>query len=88
MSSRSFFLQRESLIGTDRLVLFCDNRVFVKDDNFIWQHKHVIDLLPAYAEFLLVDHDGEQFIAAHTAHDISDKITAETRSLRLSLIHI
>ena len=82
MSSRSFFLQRESLIGTDRLVLFCDNRVVVKDDNFIWQHKHVIDLLPADAEFLLVDHDGEQFIAAHTAHDISDKITAETRSLR------
>ena len=82
MSSRSFFLQRESLIGTDRLVLFCDNRVVVKDDNFIWLHKHVIDLLPADAEFLLVDHDGEQFIAAHTAHDISDKITAETRSLR------
>ena len=45
MSNRSFFLQRESLIGTDRLVLFCDNRVVVKDDNFIWQHKHVIDLL-------------------------------------------
>ncbi|MED5411126.1 MAG: NAD(+) diphosphatase, partial [Pseudomonadota bacterium] len=82
MSSRSFFLQRESLIGTDRLVLFCDNRVVVKDDNFIWQHKHVIDLLPADAEFLLIDHDGKQFIAAHTAHDISDKISADTRSLR------
>ena len=82
MSSRSFFLQRESLIGTDRLVLFCDNRFVVKDYNFIWQHKHVIDLLPADAEFLLVDHHGEQFIAAHTAHDISDKITAETHSLR------
>jgi NAD+ diphosphatase len=87
MSSRSFFLQRENLVGTDRMVLFCENRVVVKGDNFIWQYKHIIDLLPADAEFLLVDHNGEQFVATHTTHDISDKITAKTRSLRSLLFN-
>ncbi len=87
MSNRSFFLQRESLVGSDKLVLFCENRIVVKGDEFLWLQEQVIDLLPEDSEFLLVDHNGEHFVAAHTSEDIAEVVAAESRSLR-SLLFI
>lgn len=82
MATRSFFLERTQLRKSDRLVLFQENRVIVKDDNFLWQQNQVIDRLPDDSEFLLVDHNNEQFVVVTTSADIASEFTAESRSLR------
>ncbi len=87
MTTRSFFLPREQLAASDRLLLFCESRVVVQGDNFLWQQQQIIDLLPDDSEFLLMDHDGEQFVIAHTTEDISDNVAAESRSLRSLLFN-
>lgn len=87
MATRSFFLPREHLAASDRLVLFCESRVVVQGENFLWQQQQVIDQLPDDSEFLLIDHNGEQFVIAYTSKDISEHIAAESRSLRSLLFN-
>lgn len=87
MSNRNYFLLRENLVESDSLVLFCNNKVVVQGETFLWRHEQVVDHLPPDSEFLLVDHDNQQFIAAFTQNDISNKLAAEPRSLRSLLFN-
>jgi NAD+ diphosphatase len=82
MSDRNYFLLREHLVESDRLILFCNNKIVVQGENFIWRYEQLIENLPANTEFLIVEHKDKHYVAASTDQDISVKLAAELKSLR------
>jgi len=82
MIDQNYFLLHEHLVESDRLILFYNNKIVIQGEEFLWRYEQIIESLPTNTEFLIVDHDDRQFVAAFFDQDISVRLAAEAKSLR------
>lgn len=83
MPRRSYFLNADQLLETDRFVLFFEKQVVVRDQQFVWQREQLEPLLTGEFDFLVVEESEETtFIAVNSKQDICPILGAELRSLR------
>ncbi|MDA1372272.1 MAG: NAD(+) diphosphatase [Proteobacteria bacterium] len=82
MTRRNYFLHPDSLNDTDRLVLFYQNQVLVRGENFVWSKTQLDAGFLEDSELLVIEEGNESFVAVHSKQDIAGLLDAENRSLR------
>jgi len=83
MPQRSYFLDVDQLLETDRFVLFFEKQVVVREEQFVWTRAQMEPLLNRAFDFLMVEEgDESSVVAVHLKQDISSTLGAEIRSLR------
>ena len=83
MTPRSYFLQIDQLRDSDRFVVFYQQQVLVRANEFVWDRAQLAPLLSDDAEMLLIDdRAGSAMIAVQVKEDISARLEAENCSLR------
>lgn len=83
MTRRGYFPVPDELTDNDQFVLFQENQILVRGDNFVWSRSELELILPANLEILLIDTQaGVPVIAINAKTDITQLLQAERRSLR------
>jgi NAD+ diphosphatase len=85
MTDRSFFLLPGNLEVSDRLILFHQDEVLVRDGQFVWNGAQLGPELLEQASLLLIEAGPVGYIAVNLSGDYSAHLGAEKQSLRTLL---
>ncbi len=82
MTRRGYFLQTDQLRDSDHFVLFHDNDVLVRGEQFVWHLDQLNPKLLGDSPMFLIEDEASAFVAVHATSSLVTQLEAENRSLR------